>query len=102
MDRFFNREQKATIYREAGGKCSFCGCDLPENWHADHIIPASAGGKTIVSNAQALCPDCNLKKGGKTAMRMWPQTIELREWQQNFVARYHRDQAQNFLLVATP
>lgn len=102
MSRYFNREQKATIYQEAEGKCQRCGRDLPKNWHADHIIPNVAGGKTNLLNAQALCPECNQKKGGKSAMRMWPQTIELREWQQNFVAKYHRDQAQNFLLVATP
>jgi len=33
------------------------------NFHADHILAWSGGGKTTVSNGQLLCPSCNSKKG---------------------------------------
>ena len=35
-------------------------------WHADHIVPHSKGGKTTVANGQAACPACNLVKSNKT------------------------------------
>lgn len=48
------------------GRCAICKCQLdPKNWHADHIIPYRIEQRTELSNMQALCPACNLKKGGK-------------------------------------
>lgn len=40
-----------------------CGDLLVAGWHADHVIPWSAGGPTDVVNGQSLCGSCNLKKG---------------------------------------
>ena len=48
---------------------------LTTNFQADHVIPYSKGGKTVLQNGQALCADCNLKKGNKM-----PE-MDLREWQ---------------------
>lgn len=32
--------QRATLRIMFGGKCAYCGCELPEKgWHADHIEP---------------------------------------------------------------
>lgn len=31
----------------------------------DHIIPVSKGGKTVMTNLQALCWDCNRGKSNK-------------------------------------
>lgn len=34
-----NKARKA-IWDKSGGKCWYCGCDLPEKgWHADHFEP---------------------------------------------------------------
>ena len=49
----------------SGNLCKKCGAHLKGKFHADHIIPFSKDGKTILKNAQALCQDCNLKKGNK-------------------------------------
>ena len=71
--RLFTHEQRAAIFRRAEGKCvnpddnSDCEVDCGwDNFHADHIVPHSAGGKTTVENGQLLCPKCNLKKGAKS------------------------------------
>jgi hypothetical protein len=65
--RIFTEEQRLAIYRRDNGTCQVklrCTGEKCEwnNWHADHRIPWSAGGKTIVENGQVACPDCNLAK----------------------------------------
>ncbi|MBI4302099.1 MAG: HNH endonuclease [Chloroflexi bacterium] len=63
--RFFSQEQRVKIFENSGGKCAQCGIDLSKsNFHADHIVAHSLGGKTTVENGRALCTACNRKKGG--------------------------------------
>lgn len=99
MKRRFNREQKEALYWLAKGKCQQCGVALSNDWHADHLHPFAYGGQTDVINGQALCPNCNFRKGDKL-MLMFP--FDLRLWQQEFLDRYNAAELQNFLLVATP
>lgn len=64
MGRFLRSKRlRNAVWRQAGGKCQRCGCDLPEDWHVDHVTPWSAGGASAFHNYMALCPRCNLKKG---------------------------------------
>ena len=33
-----NKEQRAELRIKFGGRCAYCGCELPEKgWHADHV-----------------------------------------------------------------
>ncbi|WP_424972075.1 HNH endonuclease family protein [Dinoroseobacter sp. S76] len=67
--RIFSEAQRLAIYRRDGARCQLrIKCDGSEklkwnNWHADHKVPHSAGGKTTVENGQVACPDCNFAKG---------------------------------------
>lgn len=66
--RTFTPEQRLAIYRKHEGCCQIkthCRGEKLRwsDWHADHIIPHSKGGKTVVSNGQVACPACNLAKG---------------------------------------
>jgi hypothetical protein len=70
--RIFDENQRIAIFRKFHGKCENpdnspdCEVDCQwENFHADHIVPWSAGGKTTVGNGQLLCTSCNQKKGAK-------------------------------------
>jgi len=67
--RAFNDDEKFVLWFRAGKKCqgSDCGVELPDHksFHADHIVPHTAGGSTTLENGQALCPSCNLKKGSQ-------------------------------------
>ena len=70
--RLFTHEQRIAIFRKSGEKCANPdnNPDCPgeckwDDFHADHIIPHSAGGKTVVGNGQLLCPSCNLKKSDR-------------------------------------
>lgn len=79
--RRFNRRERAALYLAAGGCCELCGRPLGPGWHADHIAPYARGGETSIENGQALCPECNLKKGE----RMTDGIIELRPFQEEFI-----------------
>ena len=35
-------------------------------FHIEHIIPLSAGGKTVLENLAIACPSCNLHKSDRT------------------------------------
>jgi len=66
--RTFTESQRLAIYRRDDGCCKIkTHCDGEklgwQNWHADHVLPYSKGGKTSVSNGQVSCPACNYSKG---------------------------------------
>lgn len=69
MARAFSTNQKLALLAKAQFHCQICGVKITwETCHADHVTPYIRGGKTIVSNGQALCAPCNLRKGD-TIMR---------------------------------
>lgn len=69
--RAFSHEQRVAIYRRDKGHCQLklrCNGEKVgwDNWHADHIVPHSKGGKTTVANGQIACPACNQAKGANS------------------------------------
>ena len=61
------RGVRAAVWKAQGGKCMYCAVYLRRgDWHIDHKIPVSLGGKNEVDNYQALCVPCNLRKGTMT------------------------------------
>jgi len=68
--REFAHMQKLTIFRRDKGICQLkLKCEGEklawDNWHCDHILPWSRGGKTTVDNGQVSCPPCNLSKNNQ-------------------------------------
>ena len=64
--RNFNDEQRRLLWNNSNKRCSICNKKLTfNNFHADHIKPHAKGGKTILSNAQVLCAEHNIKKSDK-------------------------------------
>ena len=68
--RMANDEEHAMRYdvlRRDGFKCVKCGRGREDGvkLHVDHIKPVSRGGKSVMSNLQTLCEDCNCGKGNK-------------------------------------
>ncbi len=58
-----------------------CGIKLHNAFHADHVVPFVNSGKTYINNGQALCANCNLKKGSQK------MDNHLRPWQKEAIAK---------------
>lgn len=74
------KEERNKIFKKYNGKCAYCGCDLPNKWHIDHINPVIRDlihipgkgyitGKEmlkpeldILENKNPACPSCNIMK----------------------------------------
>jgi len=65
MTRRFSGGARIALFLAAGGRCAECGAALGPGWHADHLTPVRANGETHPANGRALCPRCNLRKGGR-------------------------------------
>ena len=74
--RNFDEDERYVVWLQGGKKCVECGVTiLLKDMDADHIKPHAHGGKTILSNARALCVNCN-RSGGARARQ--PQTTQQR------------------------
>jgi HNH endonuclease len=72
--RRFGRRERAALLLAAAGCCAECGELLDQHFHADHRDPWVRGGRTDVTNGQALCPTCNRRKSDKPALSTTPAT----------------------------
>jgi 5-methylcytosine-specific restriction endonuclease McrA len=43
-------------------RCPYCGKDMGNDPHCDHVYPVSKGGLSTPQNMVYVCLDCNLKK----------------------------------------
>ena len=90
--RTFTTLQRIEIFGHSEGRCQSCDAEITlSNFHADHVIPWSRGGKTSLSNAQALCQPCNLAKSSKMTIPFQnhlPPGWALRSWQEEFIQRF--------------
>jgi hypothetical protein len=103
--RRFNDTERAILNIAADGKCESCGKPLQADWHADHITPYSKTGTTHIHNGQALCQECNLKKGNLSMLYDHILSDNTpRRWQNEALITYNAvsESRRDFLLVATP
>jgi len=64
--RLFTAEQRRLIWDRDENKCAICGRKLRwDDFHADHIVAWTKGGRTSTRNAQLLCRTCNSRKGAR-------------------------------------
>ena len=80
MKKLTKKQERELIFNKYGGKCAYCGCDLPDRWHVDHIDPVirdivyvkgkgRVTGKDmlkpeldVIGNKNPACPSCNIMK----------------------------------------
>lgn len=53
------------LYNEQNGFCCYCGVELNDTYHVDHVHPLSRGGSNGRENLAIACPDCNRSKSDK-------------------------------------
>lgn len=53
------------LFAKQRGLCVCCRQKLGQDFHLDHIIPLSLGGKNVDGNVQLLRSKCNLQKNAK-------------------------------------
>lgn len=72
--RVFSELERLTIYRHGKGLCQVClREEKPEDearvswtdYQADHVLPHSKGGQTVLENSELLCAYHNQSKGSK-------------------------------------
>ncbi len=65
--REFNDEERRIVWEmSTSKKCAICGKPVEWNdYHLDHIVPHSKGGKTELKNSQITHKSCNIKKSDK-------------------------------------
>lgn len=51
--------------REKTKNCYWCNVKLKKDYHLDHYLPLSKGGKHVIENIVITCPTCNLRKNAK-------------------------------------
>ena len=65
--KIMNDDIRYNVLKRDNYSCQICGVTAKDGakLHVDHIIPVSKGGKTVMSNLQTLCEQCNIGKGNK-------------------------------------
>ncbi|MBI5385329.1 MAG: HNH endonuclease [Verrucomicrobia bacterium] len=56
------------VVQRAQNRCEYCGLAQvaqEATFHADHVIPVSAGGRTALENLALACVSCSLRKGAR-------------------------------------
>lgn len=59
----------AEVAQRAANRCEYCHMHQAlqgATFHVEHIVPASRGGLSQLSNLAWACPGCNLKKSART------------------------------------
>lgn len=57
------------------------------DFQIDHIIPASRGGRALISNGRVLCGTCNTSRGNRGV----PQRFGINKWRALHMKRFARD-----------
>jgi len=61
--RIASKKLRFEVFKRDGFTCLYCGRTPPAvTLQADHILPASKGGKTTLDNLATSCADCNAGK----------------------------------------
>jgi len=102
--------KRERIYQKFDGKCAYCGCDLPDKWHIDHIKPIFRGSGNTVGfmfegkwvqkarseyagtdtedNMYPACPQCNIAKSNLTVEEFRRSILSTIEFLRHYDAKF--------------
>lgn len=82
------KAEREALKKKFGGRCAYCGCELGDRWHADHVQPVTRLSEWVeyrtpkrsgyfkqtgamhnpefdcLENMNPACVPCNMDKGG--------------------------------------
>lgn len=53
-------------YLSQNGRCFYCGIDVGNGYHVDHVVPLSRGGSNSPENIVIACEPCNRSKHARS------------------------------------
>lgn len=74
------KKERAQLFAKYNGRCAYCGCELPEKFHVDEILPCKRikqwdrtkrkfvhvgyeyPERLHIDNQNPACPSCNINK----------------------------------------
>jgi len=59
FEKDITADDRAAMAKHFEGRCAYCGDELGQRWHADHLVSVYQGGFNHISNRVACCPGCN-------------------------------------------
>ena len=84
-----SKEAREKLYTKYNGKCTYCGCELEEFWHTNHIVPEwhtwtnedwkkwiVTEDSELLNNLTPSCPECDMTKGKMTVEEFRVHRIE--------------------------
>lgn len=83
-----SKKQRAELKMKFGGNCAYCGVDLSDKWHADHVKPILRGwcpekwdkGDDEIHNLFPACVSCNISK----------MTFDIEEWREFLMTKVEK------------
>lgn len=89
-----NKKQRAALREKFGGRCAYCGGELGDRWHADHIEPVVRNDwlkrvgfaadthrppdypeRDVLANLNPACAPCNIDKHSMT-LEGWRELMQ--------------------------
>lgn len=84
-----NKKIRQQVFDKYNGRCAYCGCELQNGWHVDHIEPhwhnyteqeckkhGLTKGENSIDNYNPACPRCNKWKATYTLENFRKQIAE--------------------------
>ena len=62
FEKDLSKVERMAMVEYFEGRCAYCGDELPNKWHADHLVSVDEGGFNHRSNRVPSCPHCNEKE----------------------------------------
>lgn len=58
--------KRAAVFSRDKFVCTYCGADVTDDPHCDHVLPLIQGGTNEIGNLTTSCRRCNSAKAGRT------------------------------------
>lgn len=95
-----SKKDREIVKQKFGGRCAYCGCDLPEKgWHADHVTPCMRKLEVVPKEERRNPLSFELRHNGEYTSpgannidNMWPACAPCNLFKSTFSVEMFREQ----------